>query len=61
LLTEARKTCIKKYGRPNQEQILETIWPELNPAQIEQLRSGQHGTMIKATAERLMQAQEATR
>jgi len=61
LLKEARKSYVKKYGRPNQAQILEKIWPELNPAQIEQLLSGRHGPTFKATAERLMQAREATR
>jgi Protein of unknown function (DUF3102) len=60
LLKKARRACIKKYGRPSPAQILETLWPELNPAQIELLVSGRHETMIKATAERLMQAREAT-
>jgi hypothetical protein len=61
ILTEARKTCIKKYGRPIQEQILETIWPDLNPAQFELLRSGRLGSTIKATVERLMRTREAAR
>jgi hypothetical protein len=60
LLKEVRKTNIKKYGRPNQTHVLETIWPELNPAQIGLLRSGQFGPAIKATAERLILKRETT-
>ena len=60
LLREARKTCIKKYGRYNQAKILEMIWSELNPAQIVLLRSGQYGPQTKVMAERLMLAKESS-
>ena len=60
LLTEARKINAKKFGRPSQTQVLETIWPDLNPAQIELLRSGKHGPEIKATTERLILAHDPT-
>ena len=57
LLTEARKNGIKKYGSTNQTQVVETIWPDLNLAQIELLRSGKYGPEIKAATERLILAQ----
>jgi hypothetical protein len=61
LIKEARQANIKKYGRPDQVQVLEKIWSELNPAQIALLRSGQFGPAIKARANRLMLARERTR
>jgi Protein of unknown function (DUF3102) len=60
LLMEARKTYVKKYGRPDHAQILETFWADLNSSQIALLCSGQFGPIIKATAERLMRVREAT-
>jgi hypothetical protein len=58
LIARARKTNSKKYGRANLAQVLEAIWSELNPAQIELLRGGRYGSAIKATAERLMLARQ---
>ena len=59
LLKEARKANIKKYGRADHAQVLETIWPELNSTQIALLHSGQFGPAIKAIAERLMLARRS--
>jgi Protein of unknown function (DUF3102) len=52
-IAKARKTNSKKYGRTNPAQVIETIWSELNPAQIGLLRGGRYGPAIKAIAERL--------
>lgn len=54
MLRKARRSSILKYGRPTPAQILETIWPDLNTAQIEVLRNGKYGAAIKAAADKLM-------
>jgi hypothetical protein len=49
LLLETRK----KKGLHSPVQLLESVWRDLSPAQIETLRSGFCGPAIKAAAERL--------
>ena len=49
LLLEARK----KKGLHSAVQLLESVWPDLSPVQIETLRSGSYSPAIKAAAERL--------
>jgi hypothetical protein len=49
LLLEARK----KKGLHSPVQLLESVWPDLSPVQIETLRSGSYSPAIKAAAERL--------
>jgi hypothetical protein len=56
MLREARESNMVRYGRPNLERVVESIWPKLSPAQISELQSGQHGSEFKAAADRLMLA-----
>jgi Protein of unknown function (DUF3102) len=58
VLREARESNMVRYGRPNLERVVESIWPKLSLAQISELRSGQHGPEFKAAADRLMLAIE---
>jgi hypothetical protein len=59
MLKGARESNMARYGRPNLERVVESIWPKLSPAQISELQSGQHGSEFKAAADRLARVRTA--